>query len=175
MLIRGYEIRRSDSFTLLNDTMKELFEMILDGNDWAAVEMAKGVIDEVKSGKSDVTDLVISRSCKGRWDSRKNAWSFDMYAKPDSLPYVRAAKQRISRDLQFTPGMKVGWIVTDSKSSPMEIKAWLVDEIGEEPPKYDPDYYSRRLAKSLGRITSAFNWDEKELLKGSRQQSLLDF
>jgi len=175
MLIRGYEVRRTDSFKLLNDTMTELFEMVLDGNEWEAVEMTKSVIDDVKSRKADVADLVISRSCKGRWNSGKKAWSFDVYANPDGLPYVRAAKERISRGLQFTPGMKVGWIVTDAKVSPMKISAWLVDEIGDKPPEYDPDYYARRLAKSLGRITVAFNWDEEELLKGSRQQSIFDF
>ena len=98
-----------------------------------------------------------------------------VYANPDGLPYVRAAKERIRRGLQFTPGMKVGYIVTDSKSSPMSVEPWLVDEIGEEPPVYDPAYYAGRLAKSLGRITEAFDWSEKELLSGSRQQSIFDF
>ena len=98
---------------------------------------------------------------------------------PDSLPYVRAAKERISRGLQFTPGMKVGYIITNSKSSPMEVKAWLVDEIGGEPPKPDPQYYVNRLAKSLGRITSALNFDESKLKdyakNPSTQKSLFDF
>ena len=71
--------------------------------------------------------------------------------------------------------MKVGWIVTDAKVSPMRISAWVVDETGEEPPTYDPDYYARRLARSLGRITEVFDWDENELLQGSRQQSIFDF
>ena len=175
MLIRGYEVRRTDSFVLLNRTMEELFEMILDGKKWEAVEMSKSVIDDVKARRTDVSELVISRSCKGRWDRGKGKWSFDVYANPDGLPYVRTAKERIRRGLGFTPGMKVGWIVTDSSVSPMRISAWLVDEIGEEPPEYDPDYYARRLAKSLGRITEVFDWDEDELLKGSRQQSIFDF
>ena len=175
MLIRGYEVRRTDSFVLLNRTMEELFEMILDGKEWEAVEMSKSVIDDVKARRTDVADLVISRSCKGRWDRDKKEWSFDVYANPDGLPYVRTAKERIRKGLGFTPGMKVGWIVTDAKVSPMRISAWVVDETGEEPPTYDPDYYARRLARSLGRITEVFDWDENELLQGSRQQSIFDF
>ena len=175
MLIRGYEVRRTDSFVLLNRTMEELFEMILDGKKWEAVEMSKSVIDDVKARRTDVADLVISRSCKGRWDRDKKEWSFDVYANPDGLPYVRTAKERIRKGLGFTPGMKVGWIVTDAKVSPMRISAWVVDETGEEPPTYDPDYYARRLARSLGRITEVFDWDENELLQGSRQQSIFDF
>jgi|TARA_B100001540_G_scaffold307936_1_gene321888 DNA polymerase I len=175
MLIRGYEVRRTDSFALLTRTMTEMFEMILDGEEWAAVEMTKSVIDDVKQGRANPAELVISRSCKGT-PKRDGSVDFSkVYDNPDGLPYVRAAKERIRRGLQFTPGMKVGYIVTDSKASPMDVEPWLVDEIGEDPPVYDPTYYARRLAKSLGRITEAFGWSEKELLSGSRQQSIFDF
>jgi DNA polymerase I len=155
--------------------MEEMFEMILDGATLAAVDMTKSRIDSVREGEVDAAQLVISRSCKGRWDSRRGEWSFDVYVKEDGLPYVRAAKERIARGLQFTPGMKVGYVVTNAKESPMQVSAWLVDEIGDEPPDYDREYYAGRLAKSLGRITEAFGWKEQELLRGSRQSSLLDF
>ena len=175
MLIRGYEVRRTDSFALLTRTMTEMFEMILDGEEWAAVEMTKSVIDDVKERRTDAADLVISRSCKGTLRRDGSVDFSKVYDNPDGLPYVRAAKERIERGLPFTPGMKVGYIVTEAKSSPMSVEPWLVDEIGEAAPKYDPDYYARRLAKSLGRITEAFGWSETELLSGSRQQSIFDF
>ena len=175
MLIRGYEVRRTDSFALLTNTMTEMFEMILDGEEWAAVEMTKAVIDDVKGHKVDAADLVISRSCKGTLKRNGTVDFSKVYTNPDGLPYVRAAKERIRRGLPFTPGMKVGYIVTDAKSSPMIVEPWLVDEIGADPPKYDPNYYARRLAKSLGRITEAFGWSETELMSGSRQQSIFDF
>ena len=175
MLIRGYEVRRTDSFALLTRTMTDMFEMILDGEEWDAVEMTKSVIDDVKARRTDVADLVISRSCKGTLRRDGSVDFTKVYDNPDGLPYVRAAKERIRRGLPFTPGMKVGYIVTNAKSSPMTVEPWLVDEIGEKAPKYDPDYYARRLAKSLGRITEAFGWSETELLSGSRQQSIFDF
>jgi len=175
MLIRGYEVRRTDSFALLTRTMTEMFEMILDGEEWAAVEMTKSVIDDVKERSTDAADLIISRSCKGTLRRDGSVDFTKVYDNPDGLPYVRAAKERIRRGLPFTPGMKVGYIVTDAKSSPMTVEPWLVDEIGEKAPIYDPDYYARRLAKSLGRITEAFGWSETELLSGSRQQSIFDF
>ena len=175
MLIRGYEVRRTDSFALLTSTMTEMFEMILAGEEWAAVEMTKAVIDDVKGRKVDAADLVISRSCKGTLKRNGTVDFSKVYTNPDGLPYVRAAKERIRRGLPFTPGMKVGYIVIDAKSSPMIVEPWLVDEIGADPPKYDPNYYARRLAKSLGRITEAFGWSETELMSGSRQQSIFDF
>ena len=180
LLIRGYEVRRTDSFSILSKTMTEMFELILEGDEDAAINLAKSVITDVHQGNVPTSDLIVSRSCKGSWDKKSGKWVFDkIYANPDSLPYVRAAKERISRGLQFTPGMKVGYIVTNSKSSPMEVKAWLVDEIGDEPPKPDPQYYVNRLAKSLGRITSALKFDESQLKdyakNPSTQKSLFDF
>ena len=180
LLIRGYEVRRTDSFSILSSTMTEMFELILEGDEEGAINLAKSVISEVQQGKIPASDLIVSRSCKGTWDKKYGKWVFDkIYANPDSLPYVRAAKERISRGLQFTPGMKVGYIITNSSTSPMEVKAWLVDEIGGEPPKPDPQYYVNRLAKSLGRITSALDFDESKLKdyakNPSTQKSLFDF
>jgi len=175
MLIRGYEVRRTDSFALLTRTMTEMFEMILDGEEWASVEMTKSVIDDVKARRVDAADLVISRSCKGTLRRDGTVDFSKVYDNPDGLPYVRAAKKRIERDLPFTPGMKVGYVVTSAKNSPMDVEPWLVDEIGEDPPRYDPEYYARRLATALGRITEAFGWGKTELMSGSRQQTLFDF
>ena len=175
MLIRGYEVRRTDSFALLTRTMTEMFEMILDGEEWAAVEMTKSVIDDVKARRVDAADLVISRSCKGTLRRDGTVDFSKVYDNPNGLPYVRAAKKRIERDLPFTPGMKVGYVVTSAKNSPMDVEPWLVDEIGEDPPRYDPEYYARRLATALGRITEAFGCGKTELMSGSRQQTLFDF
>ena len=157
--------------------MTQMFEMILDGNEIGAVDMTKSVIDKVKAGEVEASQLIISRSCKGKWNSKKEEWDFSVYKNEDGLPYVRAAKQRIAAGLQFTPGMKVGYIVTepDENEKKLGVKAWLVDEIGGDPPEYDRDYYAKRLAKSLGRVTEAFGWDEKNLLKGNRQSNLFDF
>ena len=132
------------------------------------------MIEDVRRGNVAVGDLVISRSCKGKI-KKDGSVDFSVYSNPDGLPYVRAAKQRIARGLGFTPGMKVGYVVSNAKSSPMEVSAWLTDELGDEPPSYDPEYYARRLATALGRITEAFSWNEKDLLQGSRQQSLFDY
>ncbi len=175
MLVRGYEIRRTDSFRLLTRTMAEMFELILDNEPWSAVELTKRVIDDVRARRVDAVDLVISRSCKGSLRRDGSVDFHKAYKSPDSLPYVRAAKQRIEAGLGFTPGMKVGWIVIDAKTSPMTIEAWMVDELGVEPPVFDPEFYARRLATALGRITEAFGWNEKELLEGTRQQTLFDF
>ena len=176
MLIRGYEVRRTDSFRLLTSTMTEMFELILSNEKLSAVEMSKSVIDDVRNRRVEASDLVISRSCKGNLRKDGTVDFQKVYKKPESLPYVRAAKQRIEAGLGFTPGMKVGWIVTDGKTSPMIVQAWMVDELEVEPPKYDPEFYAKRLATALGRVTEAFGWNKKKLLEHDpKQQTLWGF
>jgi DNA polymerase I len=171
LLIRGYEVRRTDSFDLLNQTMMGTFERILDGDEEEAYKHVIGLIRSVKAGDANVEDLIISRSCKGKWDSKKNEWDFhSVYANPDGLPYVQAARKRIARGLQFTPGMKVSYIVTDSKKG-QTVEPWLVAETGDEPPIPDWLFYAERLARAMGRITEVYGWSAKDLLLGSRQQT----
>ncbi len=175
LLVRGYEVRRSDSFTILTDTMMEIFEMILDGESSDAVQHCLQLIKCLRAREVAPRDLVISRSCKGRV-RRGGVIDFDaVYANPDSLPFVRAAKQRIEAGLNFTPGMKVGWLVTNGKNSPMTVQAWLEGETGVEQTEYDPEFYAKRIATALGRITEAFGWSKDDLLKGNRQATLFSF
>nr|AIF20242.1 DNA-directed DNA polymerase (DPA, polB1) [uncultured marine group II/III euryarchaeote KM3_88_H06] len=175
LLVRGYEVRRSDSFTILTDTMMEIFEMILDGDSNDAVQHCLQLIKRLRAREVAPRDLVISRSCKGRVRPG-GVIDFDaVYANPDSLPFVRAAKQRIEAGLNFTPGMKVGWLVTNGKNSPMTVQAWLEGETGVEQTEYDPEFYAKRIATALGRITEAFGWSKDDLLKGNRQATLFSF
>ncbi|MFW6305381.1 MAG: DNA polymerase II, partial [Candidatus Saliniplasma sp.] len=54
--------------------------------------------------------------------------------------------------------------------SPQEVEPWIPDgELEGEP---DWDYYARRIAKTLSRVTDVFGWDEKGLLAGNKQSDL---
>ncbi|MFP4001659.1 MAG: DNA-directed DNA polymerase [Thermoplasmata archaeon] len=160
MLVRGYELRRSDSFQAQDDALREIFEYILDDDVEGAVERAKEWIQEVKEGQVDIEKLVISRSCK----------RFDSYKSPESMPNVQAAKKMKELGHKFTPGMKVSWIVTNADKTPQEVEPWLPDhEIEKEP---DWRYYARRVAKTLSRVTEVFGWDEEALLAGNKQSDL---
>ncbi|MBT4058891.1 MAG: hypothetical protein HOE69_01095 [Euryarchaeota archaeon] len=175
LLIRGYEVRRTDSFTLLTDAMTELFEMILDGESTAAVNMCIALIKRVRSRDVRPRDLVISKSCKGKAQKNGTIDFNSAYVRPDSMVQVRVAKQRIAAGLNFTPGMKVGWLVTDFSQSPMKVVAWLEDETGEVQTEYDPEFYVNRLAIALGRITEAFGWSADDLKRGNRQSTIFSF
>ena len=177
MMVKGYETQRTDSFRYLTDGMKEIFKHVLADDSEAAINLAIDTIAAARKGEVPVRDLIMSKSCKGRWDKRANggkgAWDFTKdYANPNSMIQVRAARALIEKGLPFTPGMKIAYIVTNSKNRPLEIKPWL-----EEDPvtQYDGQFYADRLATAFGRVTEAFNWSAKDLLAGNRQTSLFSF
>ena len=70
--------------------------------------------------------------------------------------------------------MKVSYLVTDASRSPMKVTPWLEAESMDEE-AYDGRFYAERLAAALGRITEAFGWSAKDLMKGNKQASLFDF
>ena len=160
LLVRGYEIRRSDSFDLQSRMLMELFERILDEDQEGALTLVRNTIRDVLSGKVDPSDLVISRSCAG----------LDAYENPDRMANVQCAKKLIRMGYNFIPGMKVSWIVTDAGSTPQVVEPYISGTRFEHTP--DWKYYARRLAQMAARVTEVYGWSEDDLLKGSQQQTL---
>ncbi|MFO8109301.1 MAG: DNA polymerase domain-containing protein [Thermoplasmata archaeon] len=160
MLVRGYELRRSDSFVAQNQSLENVFNHILDGDIDGALEIARRWVDRVRNGDIEKEKLVISRSCK----------KFDSYVNPDSMPNVQAARKMKEKGYRFIPGMKVSWIVTDASRTPQEVEPWLSDTEDTIEPDYR--YYAQRVALTLSRVTEVFGWDEKGLLMGNKQSNL---
>ncbi len=160
MLVRGYELRRSDSFEVQDEALRELFEYILDDDIEGGIERAKERIEEIRKGKEPLEKLVISRSCK----------RFGYYKNPDSMPNVQAAKKMKELGYEFTPGMRVSWIVTDADITPQKVEPWVPDHDFEKEP--DWNYYAGRVAKTLARVTEVFGWDKESLLAGNKQSGL---
>lgn len=175
MIVRGYETQRSDSFDALTGNMQRMFEMILEGKSEDAV---KSVIDLIKAAKRNeipIEQLILSKTCKGSQSKNGEVDFSKHYVNPDSMAVVQAARKRIERHLSFTPGMKVGFIVTNARIRPMQVEPWDEGQEDGGVGKYDGEFYAERLATALGRITEAFDWSAKELLAGNRQASLFSF
>ena len=173
MMIKGYETQRTDSFRYLTDGMKEIFRYVLDDDSESAINLAIEKISSAKKQEVPIRELIMSKSCKGKWDKSRGKWDFSKdYANPDSMIQVRAARALIAKGLPFTPGMKIAYIVTNAKVRPMEIVPWLEEDL---PKNYDGQFYAERLATAFGRVTEAFGWSAKELLSGVRQTSLFSF
>jgi len=162
MIIRGYEIRRTDSFDLQSQALMNIFELVLAGKSDEAVKTAREIVEKVATGKVPIESLVISRTCK----------EFKYYKEPDSMANVQAAKKMMARGYDFVPGMKVSWVVTNSKRTPQEVVPYIDGEDFDARP--DWNYYARRVASTLARVTEVFGWDEEALMRGIAQATLFD-
>ena len=160
LLVRGYEIRRSDSFDLQSRILTELFEKILDEKKDEALALVKEAVRNTLQGKVPPEDLVISRTCKG----------LDAYENPERMANVQAAKKLIALGYNFIPGMKISWIVTNAATVPQTVEPFISGAPFTATPDYR--YYAERLAQMAGRITEVYGWSEKDLLTGSQQATL---
>src|SRR5436309_1411986 len=166
IVVRGYEIRRTDAFDLQSEAQLLVFDKILDNDPDGAIDLAKRIVAEVRDGnpplanpdKDPIEMLVISRTVKEE----------NQYVNPDSMSNVIAARKLEQMGEEFMPGMKVSWIVTDHKKSPMEVEPYLSGAKFEKMP--DWEYYARRVAQTLAYVTEVYGWDEKALLTGRRSQ-----
>ena len=162
LVIRGYETRRTDSFDLQSETLMGIFERILAGDTEGAVQFARDNIQKVLRGEVETEKLVISRSAK----------SDEYYKAPDRMANVQAARKLAKMGYEFQPGMKVSWIVTDSRKTPQEIEPFVAGRRFDAKPDYR--YYAERLAQSIVRVTDVLGWDERRLLTGAQQSTLFD-
>ena len=172
MVVRGYEIRRTDAFDLQSEAQGRVFEKILDRDQDGSIALAKQIVAEVRAGTPALDDpdrdpieaLVISRTVKEE----------NRYVNPNSMSNVIAARKLEEMGEEFMPGMKVSWIVTDSKKSPMEVEPYVSGRPFDQRP--DWEYYARRVAQTLAYITEVYGWDEKALFTGTQpaQQKSLD-
>src|SRR5947209_6030444 len=164
IVVRGYEIRRTDAFDLQSEAQLLVFDKILDNDPEGAIDLAKRIVAEVRAGTPPLTNpekdpiemLVISRTVKEE----------NQYVNPDSMSNVIAARKLGEMGEEFMPGMKVSWIVTDHKKSPMEVEPYLSGrKFGKAP---DWEYYARRVAQTLAYVTEVYGWDEKALFSGTQ-------
>ena len=162
LLVRGYETRRTDAFDLQSEVLMAVFDKILDERTEDAVKIARENVQRAMDCKVPIESLVISRTCK----------SFNSYKDPDSQANVQAARKLMAMGYEFVPGMKVSWIVTDSKKTPQEVEPYVSGRKFEHRP--DCRYYAERVAQTAARATEVFGWGEKDLLTGSQQVTLFD-
>jgi DNA polymerase I len=160
MIVRGYEIRRTDSFDFQSEALTQIFKEILARDTDGAVHTAKRIVQEVLSGKVPKEKLVISRTVKPERS----------YVNPDRMVNVLVSRKLKEMGYEFVPGMKVSWIVTDSKKTPQEVEPYVDGrDFNHEP---DKKYYAKRVAMTIARVTEVFGWDERSLLTGVQQKTL---
>ncbi len=162
LIVRGYEIRRTDSFDYQSQSLSAVFEEILKGNTEGAVKLSRKLVNDVLNGSVPKEKLVISRSCR----------PFSEYKDGATQVPVQTAKKLIEMGEEFIPGMKVSWIVVNSRKSPQQVEPYIAGREFTFTPDYA--YYAMRVAQTLSRVTEVFGMDEDSLLSGSKQSTLFD-
>ncbi|MGC8609110.1 MAG: DNA polymerase domain-containing protein, partial [Thermoplasmata archaeon] len=150
IIVRGYEVRRTDSFDMQSIALSKVIDYILSRDVEGAIRYSDELVKKVRSGDPSINieDLVISRTAK----------SFSSYkANTDSLANIRTAKKLIKRGETFVPGMKVSWIVTNGKKTPQEVEPYIYGKQFDFKP--DWDYYAKRLEETLNRVIDVFKKD----------------
>ncbi len=168
LLVRGYEMRRTDSFDLQSGTLTKMFEYVLDHDIDGALQFARDTIRRCKEEDVETQSLVISRTVKEVTEDRIRS----AYKNPDSLSNIQALRKTQLLGIEVVPGMKVSWIVVDANTSPQRVEPFVEGRYFEHKPDYG--YYSERLASTLARVTEVFDVNERDLLTGGSQASLFD-
>jgi DNA polymerase I len=165
IVVRGYEIRRTDAFDMQSKTLEAVFGKILDNDPDGAVETAVKAVRDCLDGKVSIEALVVSRTCREE----------SSYKDPNTQMTVQAARKLTALGYEFVPGMKVSWIVVDGRKSPAEVEPYVSGRAFDRKPDYD--YYARRTAMTLSRATEYFGWNVSDLLagkKGAKQSDLFN-
>ena len=156
-------MRRTDSFGLQSQSLSRLFDLILDRDLDGARAFSRDIVSRILSGGEgvEIESLVISRSVR----------NFSEYKdKDNSLVNVRVAKMLMERGEPFVPGMKVSWIVTNSKRSPQEVEPYIEGEQLAKSP--DWNYYARRVEETLNRVLEGLG-EVVNLTSSNRNQTKL--
>ena len=162
LVVRGYETRRTDAFDYQSEALLEVFDLVLKGDTEGLVRRARELVAAVRNHQVPPERLVIARAV--REESQYNE------ATRDSLPFLRVYRQLKAEGYDVIPGMRVAWVVTDSRKSPQEVEPWVEGRPFTKEP--DWEYYAERVAQTLARVTEVYDWDAAALLGGSRQRRL---
>ncbi len=162
LVVRGYETRRTDAFDYQSDALMEIFDLVLRGDTDGAVRRARELVAAVRNREVSVERLVIARTVREEGEYNEST--------RDSLPFLRVYRQLRSEGYDVIPGMRVAWIVTDSRQSPQAVEPWVEGRPFTKEP--DWEYYADRIAQTLARVTEVYDWDASALLGGSRQRRL---
>ena len=162
IVVRGYEIRRTDSFDLQSEAQQMVFEKILEGDLEGAIKLSKEIVEKVRRGEVEIEKLVISRTVR----------NLSSYKNPERMANVQAAKKLIKMGYEFVPGMKVSWIVVNGRRTPQVVEPYIPGREFTKKPDYE--YYAERIAATLSRITDSLGLDQSYLITGKKQKTIWD-
>jgi len=162
--IKGFEFVRRNVSRIAKDTQMAVLKAILiDGSDDKALQLIKGSLERLKSGKAEAEEVTIYTQL-----TRK----VEHY---DSVgPHVAAVIKAQGEGAKFEPGQIIKYIITKGEGS-ISDRAYLVRDFKEKKLEYDPEYYiNNQLLPAVGRIFEVLGYS-KDALQGKMQTTLGGF
>jgi DNA polymerase I len=167
--VRGYEMRRGDSFLYLRETLDELIRGILDGCPEEACKRVRERIRALRNGEVEGDSLVTIKGC--RIDAE--------YVNPERMAQVRARNKLVAMGYPWVSGQKVAYVVIDSKVTPQEVEPYV--EGHEILPDYE--YYVERILNSVAGkknekehdpagIVQVFGYDRESMVQDHRPTTI---
>jgi len=162
VVVRGYEVRRTDAFDWQSEALDAVFERLLAQDTEGMLKVAKEYTAKAAAGEVPVSKLVISRTVQ-----KEGGYKF-----ADRMQNVQVMRKLKGMGIDVQPGMKVSWVITGSKGKQEPTPYTGPDS--EAAIKPDNEYYARRVAMTLARVTEVFGWGVNDLLSGSRTKNLFE-
>ncbi|MFA6035877.1 MAG: DNA-directed DNA polymerase [Candidatus Micrarchaeia archaeon] len=156
--IRGFELVRRDWSKIAKDTQMAVLQAILkDGSKEKAIAIVKEKVEELRSGKAKMEDLVIYTRL------RKSVGKYDIMS-----PEVAAVKRAMKEGVKVEEGSLIGYVITKGGKSVSE-KAQLVERAKD----YDANYYiDHQLLPPVLKILGELGYDEDDLKMMGKQAKL---
>jgi len=157
--IRGFETVRRDWCKLTRNLQSEVLTKILkEGDEKKALELLKKVIEDLKSRKVDLEDLMM------RTQLRR---PLNEYLAEG--PHVVAAKKMEAREIPVSPGMLIEYYIGEGNGKRVGDRVYLPDEKA----KYDLSYYiENQILPAVENIFDVFGVSVKEIADGESQKKL---
>ena len=160
IVVKGLELVRRDWAPITKKTQKKvLFAILKDGSPEKAIEIVKGVVQDIKKGNVKLEDLVIHTQLTRNPDE---------YIQ--KAPHVLAAQKAIKRGKKVERGSIIRYVVVKGKEA-ISKRAEPIEDVNIA--NYDPSYYiDNQLLPAVSRILDALGYSDDEIAHGEKQSSL---
>jgi len=160
IVVKGLELVRRDWAPIAKKTQeKVLFAILKDGSPEKAIEIVKGVVQDIKKGNVKLEDLVIHTQLTRNPDE---------YVQ--KAPHVLAAQKAIKRGRKVERGSIIRYVVVKGKEA-ISKRAEPIEDV--DIANYDPSYYiDNQLLPAVSRILDALGYSNDEIAHSEKQSSL---
>ncbi len=166
IVTKGIETVRRDWCNLVSETLQEIINVVLkEQNTNKALKLVRDKIEQIKTGKMDISKLVITKSISKSLKTYKGV-----------QPHVELVRKMKKRDATAVSGIgdRIGFIIVQGVG--------MVSKRAEDPEyakkhgiKVDSKYYiESQLLPPLERVFEALNVNKSELMGIGKQMGIFD-